>query len=208
MRSITFTLLLLSGLLTLTSCQDETPVERANREAILLIGNGDEPKGIDPHLVSGVIEGNIIRAIFEGLCVDHPEKNAECLPGVAESWESNEDFTQWTFNLRTNALWSDGAPITAEDFIFSYHRILSPNLGAKYAEMLYYLSNAKEYNQDHKGYIFFKADPKSPLDWQLIKDCNFTGNDKIDISSFKDTAKNDFSEFRTKTTLRQPQRPQ
>jgi oligopeptide transport system substrate-binding protein len=193
MRSITFTLLLLSGLLTLTSCQDETPVERANREAILLIGNGDEPKGIDPHLVSGVIEGNIIRAIFEGLCVDHPEKNAECLPGVAESWESNEDFTQWTFNLRTNALWSDGAPITAEDFIFSYHRILSPNLGAKYAEMLYYLSNAKEYNQDHKGYIFFKADPKSPLDWQLIKDCNFTGNDKIDISSFKDTAKNDFS---------------
>jgi len=192
MRSITFTLLLLSSLLTLTSCQDETPVERANREGILLLGNSDEPKGIDPHLVSGIIEGNIIRAIFEGLCLDHPSKNATCVPGVAESWESNEDFTQWTFNLRSDAQWSDGMPVTADDFLFSYHRILSPNLGAKYAEMLYYLANAKEYNQDHKGYIFFKTDPKSALDWKLIQDCNFTGNDKIDISSFKDTAKNDF----------------
>ena len=193
MRSITFTLLLLSAFLGLTSCQDETPIARANREGILLLGNSDEPKGIDPHLVSGVIEGNIIRAIFEGLCVDHPSKNAECLPGVAESWEPNEDFTQWTFNLRKNAEWSDGTPITAEDFIFSYHRILSPNLGAKYAEMLYYLTNAKEYNQDHKGYIFFKTDPTSSLEWEQIQGCNFTGNDKVDISSFKDAAKDDFS---------------
>ncbi|MFD2160717.1 peptide ABC transporter substrate-binding protein [Rubritalea tangerina] len=195
MRSLTFTITSLIAFLTLTSCQDETPVERANKNGILLLGNSDEPKGLDPQLVSGVLEGNIIRALFEGLCVDHPSKNAEALPGVAKSWEANEDFTQWSFHIRENAKWSDGKALTADDFVFSFHRILSPNLGAKYAEMLYYLENAKEYNQNHKGHIFFKTNPNTDINWQLVKDCNFLGDDTIDISEFEEQIENNFAEL-------------
>ena len=136
--------------LFLISCDSRSDIEIANEEGILIIGNSNEPKGLDPHLVSGVLESNIIRALFEGLCVEDPKKDAMALPGAAERWEANEDFTQWTFFLNPKAKWSDGVPVTAHDFVFSYKRLLSPdpNWPAKYSEMLYFLKNAEAY---HKG---------------------------------------------------------
>ena len=184
-----------------TSCQTETQVEKANRENILLLGNTDEPKGLDPHQVSGVLEGNIIRALFEGLCGDHPSKNAVPVPGVAEKWEPNTDFTEWTFFIRKDAEWSDGKALTAEDFVFSYHRILSPELGAKYAEMLYFLKNGKEYNQNHKGYILCGLDSSFPVKWDILKECNFRGNDKTDVSKIKDKEYGDLSSSEKKTYI-------
>ena len=58
-----------------TGCADESPVEVASREGILIMGNTGEPKGLDPHIVSGVLESNVIRSLFEGLVEAHPSKD-------------------------------------------------------------------------------------------------------------------------------------
>ena len=141
--------LILTFIPLLTSCRRQSNIEEANEQGILVIGNSNEPKGLDPHLVSGVLESNIIRALFEGLCVEHPSKDGIALPGAALKWTPNEDFTEWIFDLNPEAKWSDGKPVTADDFVFSYRRMLSPDPAwpAKYGEMLYFLKNAKEYNK-------------------------------------------------------------
>lgn len=137
----------LLAVLPLASCQKETEVERANREKILLVGNSTDPKSLDPHLVTGVIESNVIRALFEGLVADDPVKDTAYPPGAATHWEHNADYTEWTFHLRQGGKWSDGAPLTAEDFLFAYNRILHPDVAGPYADMLYFLKNAEDYNK-------------------------------------------------------------
>lgn len=137
----------LPALLLLASCQKETQVERANREGILLVGNSAEPKSLDLHLVTGVIESKVIDALFEGLVGNDPVSDDATPPGAAASWEHNADMTEWTFKLQPAGKWSDGVPVTAHDFVFAYHRLLHPDLAGPYAEMLYFLVNAEAYNR-------------------------------------------------------------
>jgi len=142
-------LLLISAplLLLLGSCQKESQVERANRDGILLVGNANEPKGLDPHIVSGVLEANILRALFEGLIANDPQSDTACPGGAALEVTPDATATVWTVKLRPDGKWSDGVPVTARDFAFSYERILTPELGAKYAEMLYFLKGAEDFNK-------------------------------------------------------------
>ena len=139
-------------LLALTGCDSkhETPAEIAARQKILLLGNGSEPKGLDPHVVTGVPENNIIMSLIEGLIAYHPYNDFLLDPGVAESWEPNEDCSSWVFHLRKNAMWTNGDPVTAHDFVYSYKRMLTPSLAARYADMLYIIQGAEDY---HKGHI-------------------------------------------------------
>ena len=132
----------------LAGCGGETEVEKATSEGILIMGNSSEPKGIDPHIVSGVLENNVIRSLFEGLVIEHHSKNGEYLPGVAKKVEHDGNSTVWTFHLREEARWSDGEPLTSEDFMFSFQRILTPSLGSDYSFMLYYIEGAEDF---HKG---------------------------------------------------------
>lgn len=124
----------------------EREADAAAEAGILLIGNGTEPKSLDPHLVTGVPENRIIQSLIEGLIAYHPTEDLEPEPGMAESWESNDDFSVWTFKLR-DASWSNGDPVKASDFVYSWERILSPELGAEYAEMLYVIRNAEQFHQ-------------------------------------------------------------
>ncbi len=131
-----------------TGCgRRETAVEHGNRAQILHRGIGNEVTELDPHLVTGIAEGNVLRALFEGLVTEHPE-DLRPVPGVAERWEISPDGRQYTFHLRANARWSDGQPVTATDFVASFRRILTPALSAEYANMLYVLRGAEDY---HKG---------------------------------------------------------
>ena len=159
-------LLLLPALLCLTGCQRETQVEKANREKIFIVGNSTDPKSLDPHLVTGVIESNVIRALLEGLAADDAKDDDAYPPGAASSWEHNADFTEWTFHLRPDGKWSDGAPLTAHDFIFAYNRLLHPELAGPYAEMLYFIENAEQFN---KGEItdFSQVGVSAPDDFTL-----------------------------------------
>jgi oligopeptide transport system substrate-binding protein len=133
--------------LLLVSCQKETQVERANREGILLVGNSAEPKALDHQLVTGVIESKIITSLFEGLAADDSSQDDATPPGAAASWQHNDAMTEWTFNLQPNGKWSDGVPVTAHDFVFSYHRLLHPDFAGPYAEMLYFIENAEAFNK-------------------------------------------------------------
>lgn len=140
-------LFLLPALFCLAGCQEESQVEKANREGILIVGNSNEPKGLDSQVVTGVLESNIMRALFEGLVSDHPSDDAANLPAGAETLEPDATATVWTAKLRANAKWSDGAPVTARDYAFAYERILTPEFAAKYAEMLYFLKGADRFNK-------------------------------------------------------------
>ncbi len=126
-----------------------TRVEEANRAGILLLGNGTEPATLDPQLASGQPEHLIFHSIFEGLIAPEAGNPDGDAPGAAASW-THENFTTWTFKLQPQGKWSDGTPVTTADFLFAYQRILSPKLGADYANMLYPMLNAEEY---HTGKI-------------------------------------------------------
>ena len=123
----------------------ETNVERGNRDQILFLGNGTEPEGLDPHIVTGVPEHNIISALFEGLVSEDPI-DLHPVPGVAESWEVSDEGKKYIFHFRDNAIWSNGDAVTAHDFVYSYERMLSPALAAGYAYMLYVMKNARAFN--------------------------------------------------------------
>ncbi|RLA48026.1 MAG: peptide ABC transporter substrate-binding protein [Gammaproteobacteria bacterium] len=137
----------LLSLLGLTACGDnENNVVSGNRQQILHWGNGTEPQELDPHIVTGVPEHHIITALLEGLVLKDPQ-TLEPIPGVAERWVISDDGLVYTFHLRDNARWSNGDPVTAEDFVWSWWRALQPALGNQYAYMYYAIKNAEAYAQ-------------------------------------------------------------
>ncbi len=137
----------------------ETNVESGNREQILHFGNGDEPQEIDPHLTTGIPEFHIQQALFEGVVAKHPA-DLSIEPGVAESWDISEDQKTYTFHFRDNARWSNGDPVTAQDFVYSWERALRPELGSLYSYMFTYIKNADAFFKgeiDDFGLVGVKA---------------------------------------------------
>lgn len=108
------------------------------------IANGGEPLSLDPHKATGTWENNIIGNLFVGLVTE--DETAQPIPGMATHWETSADGLVWTFHLR-EATWSDGHPLTADDFVFSYQRILDPETLAEYAPLLYPILNAEAVNK-------------------------------------------------------------
>jgi oligopeptide transport system substrate-binding protein len=104
-------------------------------EQVFHLGNGAEPKDLDPHVATGVPEHHILQNLFEPLVSKDP-KTLEAVPGVAESWKLSKDGKVYTFKLRKNAKWSNGEPVTAQDFIYSWTRLLEPSIASEYAYAL------------------------------------------------------------------------
>tara|TARA_B100000959_G_scaffold278953_1_gene338274 strand:- start:2415 stop:4076 length:1662 start_codon:yes stop_codon:yes gene_type:complete len=123
----------------------QSRIKDVTSKGILLLSNGTEPEDLDPHLVTGVPEHNIISALIEGLVSEDP-KDLHPIPGIAERWEISEDGKKYTFFLRPDALWSNGEPVTAHDFHKSFERMLTPSMGSEYAYMLYSMKNAEAFN--------------------------------------------------------------
>ncbi len=101
-------------------------------EKILSVQIGPNPETIDPALNSAVDGGNMLLHSFECLLVVNEE--GQLAPGQAESWETSEDGLTWTFHLREGLKWSDGTPLTANDFVYSWKRVCDPMTAAPYAE--------------------------------------------------------------------------
>ena len=113
---------------------------------VFRFNNGAEPEYIDPGLATGQPDDRIIRLLFEGLTrID--QETLRPKPGIAERWNISSDQLTYTFSLRPNAVWSDGAPITARDFVYAWTRVLDPKTAARYASHLYYLVNGQEFNE-------------------------------------------------------------
>jgi oligopeptide transport system substrate-binding protein len=96
----------------------------------LIRNNGSEPETLDPALAESVGANNITRDLFEALTSN--ESTGKIVPGVAESWKQTDPVT-WVFKLRPNAKWSNGDPVTAEDFVFGIRRFLDPKTASTYS---------------------------------------------------------------------------
>jgi oligopeptide transport system substrate-binding protein len=132
----------------LASCtRREAEATRATREGVLLRGLSAEPSGLDPHLITGLPEINVVSALFEGLVGEDPV-DGHPVPAVAERWETSADGLTWTFHLRANARWSNGDRVTAQDFVQSIRRALTPALGADNVALLFVLAGAEAW---HRG---------------------------------------------------------
>ena len=110
--------------------------------------NGTEVATLDPARVTGVPEGRIIKALFEGLVVKHP-RTLKPMPGMAESWSVSEDLLTYTFYIRKDAKWTNGEPVTAHDFVYSWKRFLKAQTAAEYAYQLWYVQGAEAYTKEN-----------------------------------------------------------
>jgi oligopeptide transport system substrate-binding protein len=106
----------------------EEPAEEPE-ESVFNWNIGADPKTIDPVLNGASDGGDVINQTFEGLV---REKSGEIYPGIAESWDVSEDGLTVTFNLRESN-WSDGTPLTAHDFVYSWKRGMDPATASEYA---------------------------------------------------------------------------
>ncbi len=113
---------------------------------------GPEPESLDPAFGTGQSEARVYMALYEGLLEYHP-KTMEPIPAIAESWEVGPDGTEYIFRLRRNAKFSNGDPITAKDFVYTFRRALSPELASRNANLGYYIKYSEAYNS---GNMFVK----------------------------------------------------
>lgn len=128
---------------------------------IFHVGNGAEPQDLDPQAIQGVPEHKLMMALFEGLASEDPQ-DLHPVPAIAESWDISPDGLTYTFHLRADAKWSNGEIITADDFIQSYKRMLTPVFASEYAYLIYnFVVGAAEY---YKGELkdFSQVGFKSP----------------------------------------------
>ena len=97
-------------------------------------GLTSDPESLDPHKARSVQASEVLRDIGEGLLSYSP--GGELVPGVAESWQKSDDGLTYTFTLRDDARWTNGDPVTADQFVFSLRRLETPATGAFYADLL------------------------------------------------------------------------
>ncbi len=146
MRAVRLAGLLAAGLgwALLAGCEPEPgPRGEPLRPGVQILhrGNGAEPGSLDPHRSVGGPAAGIERDLYEGLVSTSPD--GAPTSGVAASWEVSADGLSWTFHLRPNARWSNGDPVTAEDFQFSFRRAVAPATASDYAGILAPVRNAR-----------------------------------------------------------------
>ncbi|WP_099320277.1 peptide ABC transporter substrate-binding protein [Anaerococcus sp. Marseille-P3625] len=137
--------------------------EEGKKDGVLDINIASEPETIDPQLNTAADGAIMLNHLFESLIRwdDDGNGNAVLKPGMAESWEVSEDGLTWTFKLR-DAKWSDGKPVTAEDFVYAWNRLVDPKTGADYEYMLDMV----------KGYEEKKLDISAPDEKTFVVNLN------------------------------------
>jgi oligopeptide transport system substrate-binding protein len=142
---------------TVVSSKDEffgstTPPTRN----ILRYVSGDEPESLDPAISNGQPEARLYLALYEGL-VEYNPKTLLPDPALAERWEVNNDSSEFTFHLRNTGRWSNGDPIDANDFVYSFRRALDKKTASRNAYLALYLKYAQAFNEQQ----VFVRDPQT-----------------------------------------------
>ncbi len=117
--------------------------ETARQHQVFRVNLGTEPPDLDPAKTGDLTSFSVLLPLFKGLTQFDQAMHAQ--PAMAQSWEISPDGKHYVFHLRPDARWSDGNPVTAQDFIYSWQRALNPETGAPYAFFLYELKNGKAY---------------------------------------------------------------
>lgn len=147
LRRLFSVLCLLSSVLCLLAAAGCSRREAAAADAHLLrLSQRNEPATLDPQLATLPDEFMVLRALLEGLTVPTPVGGVQ--PAVAEKWETSADGLRWTFHLRRDTRWTNGATVTAQDFVYTIRRALTAALGAPKAPLFFVLKNAEAY---HRG---------------------------------------------------------
>ncbi len=139
-----FALLLAFALLLTTGILQASVV--AEGENVIKYEIADDPQQMDPTLNTYSRSSIVLQNLFAGLYKLGPDGESY-IPGCAESYEVSEDGMTYTFQLKEGLLWSDGTPLTAQDFEYSWKRVLNPEVGSGSASDLWVLKNGKEYNE-------------------------------------------------------------
>ncbi len=101
-----------------------------------------DPRTLDPSLMTDEVGQRVLDDLFEGLVT--LDQNGHTIPGVAASWETSADGKTWTFYLRETARWSNGQPVTAQDFVYAWRRLVDPATGSEYAQALMPVGNGMD----------------------------------------------------------------
>lgn len=144
-------------------------------EKILSVQIGPNPETIDPALNSAVDGGNMLLHTFE--CLLTVAQDGTLAPGQAETWETSEDGLTWTFHLRDGLKWSDGTPLTANDFVYSWQRVCDPMVAAPYADTV--LSMVEGFDKAIEGDISalnVEAPDDNTLIVHLSSPCSYFGS--------------------------------
>lgn len=140
-KLIVITSIILTAVLLITGCSGN---QGEAKEKILRTNNSSEPGSLDPALAQGTHESWVLDHVFEGMMKRSPD--GEIVGGMAEKFELAEDEVTYTFTLRDNVTWSNGKPVTAHDFEYSWKRALNPETAAYYAYQFYYIKGGEAYN--------------------------------------------------------------
>ena len=117
----------------------------ARQRADFTFVNNAEPKTLDPTMMTGEPESRLAMALFEGL-MRLDAMSLEPVPGAAESYDVSEDGRRYVFHIRKDARWSDGHPVTAQDFAYAWRRLQDPKQGSEYAYILHVVEGAEAFN--------------------------------------------------------------
>jgi oligopeptide transport system substrate-binding protein len=101
-----------------------------------------EPESLDPHKTESLAGATVERDLFEGLVIFAPD--GKITGGAAQSWEISDDGLQYTFQLRPDLRWSNGEALTADDFVYSFRRLVNPATKSPYAFMAFPIRDAGE----------------------------------------------------------------
>jgi oligopeptide transport system substrate-binding protein len=163
--ALSTTAFIATSLILLSACaKRETQVEKGIRTHTLLVGNGGEPTDLDPHITANAIDVNIQMALFEGL-TSFDEKSGRAVPAAAERWECSPDGLTWTFHLRAGLAWSNGDLLTADDFVQSWRRALTPAVASTTTYLYFAVNNAEAFSKgqitDPAALGFAAPDPRT-----------------------------------------------
>jgi oligopeptide transport system substrate-binding protein len=123
---------------------------------VLRYVTGSEIESLDPQIGTGQPDARVYSALYDGL-VEYGPVDSLPIPAIAESWNINSDSSELVFHLRKNARWTNGEPITAKDFVYTFRRGLSPALASRNAYLAYYIKYSQGYNTGGS----FVRDPKT-----------------------------------------------
>ena len=149
-------------------------VELKEGKKELNITNTSDIPTLDISKAEDTVSSEVLMNTMEGLV--KLDKNGEMIPGIAEKWEKSEDGKTWTFNLRKNAKWSNGDPVTAKDFEYSWKRTLDPATASTYGFIMYDIKGAKDYNLgkvDNADNVGIKAIDDYTLQVELVRPVHY-----------------------------------
>jgi oligopeptide transport system substrate-binding protein len=150
----------------------EAPVEATGDQEITFVLS-NQPDSIDPSYTNNSFASFVLANCFEGLVTY--DENGEIAPGDAESWESNDDMTVYTFHLRDGLKWSDGSDLTAQDYVWTAKHVCTPDTTAQYLNMYTdYIVGCQEYYDSGDDSNFgVKALDDQTLEFDLKNTCSY-----------------------------------